>query len=217
MFNRERMANLQQIFDFYLSTNPTDWKLRNASNLLIHACQALNVNSAEEIDEDLLEELPAALDRFFKNSPQKAIQDKGMLAEMIGRMGPRENLENVINRLLNDPDENLQQFTLQSLEYYARANFEDVLPYFERYGRGNNALLKQVSAIMIARLSYLLSLEEQIKQLLWRWTQEENKDYVELIFEEIQRQASNSIDSPERKYRYLGMRDWMQQQFEYLR
>ncbi len=211
------MANLQEIFNFYINTNPTEWKLRNASNLLIHACQALNVNFAEEIDEELLEELPEALDRLFKNSPQKAIHDKGMIAEMLGRFGPREKLKNVINRLLNDPDENLQQFTLQSLEYYARVNFQAVLPYFERYGKSNNTLLKQVSAIMIARLSYLHALQDQIKQLLWRWAKEENQDYVGLIFKEIQRQAANSIDSPERKYRYLGMRDWMQQQFEYLR
>lgn len=59
------MANLQEIFNFYINTNPTKWKLRNASNLLIHACQALNVNSAEEIDEELLEELPEALDSLF--------------------------------------------------------------------------------------------------------------------------------------------------------
>ncbi len=211
------MVNLQEIFDYYMSTKPTDGKLKNASNLLIHACQALNVNAAEEIDGEQLEALPAALDRFFKNTPQKAIHDKGVLAEMIGRIGPVENLKNVINRLLNDPDENLQQFTLQSLEYHAREHLDDVLPFFDRYRRSQNFLMKEVSANVIARLSSMHSLENEIKNLMLKWIKDNNQDFIKLIFEEIKKQALNTVDSMERKYCYIKMREWMQHQFEFLR
>ena len=211
------MANLQELFDFYMNTGPTEWKLRNASNLLIHSCQALNVNSAEEIDEEQLEELPAALDRFFRNAPQKAVHDKGILAEMIGRFGPIDNLQNVLNRLLNDPDPNLRQFALQSLEYHAQINLDNILPIIEHYRQQSDPLMKQVTAIMLARLSILHLLEEKIKSLLFLWSEQGNNEFVTLIFEEVKRQAANSIDVPERKRKFIQIRDWMQEQFEFLK
>ena len=77
------MSNLQELYDFYLETNPSTGKIRNATNFLIHACQAMEVSSPEEIDDDLIEELPSAIDQYFGDNQQKAVHDKGVLAEMI--------------------------------------------------------------------------------------------------------------------------------------
>ncbi|APF18675.1 hypothetical protein Calab_3053 [Caldithrix abyssi DSM 13497] len=211
------MANLQELFDFYLNTNPTKWKLRNATNLLIHACQALDVNAPDEIDEERLLELPAALDRFFQKTTQKAVHDKGTLAEMIGRFGPIDGLQSVLQQLLNDPDKNLRQFTLQSLEYHAQNNLHNVLPILEHYRKSTDPLMKQVSAIILARLSSLTKWNEQIKQLICDWLREDDASYVQLIYQEIIRQASNSVDSVERKQKYMRMQEWLETEFKFLK
>ncbi len=211
------MPTLQELFDFYQSTGPTEWKLRNATKLLIHACQALKVNSAEEIDQELLAELPDALDQYFAKAPQKAVHDKGTLAEMIGRFGPIDGLGPVLEKLLNDKDKNLRQFTLQSLEYHARNNLNNVLPILEHYKNDCDLLMKQVSAIVLARLSSSLHYSDVIKNLMQNCAAQNDVQYLQMMYDEVNKQIKNCVESVEIREKYIQMKQWMETQFEFLK
>ncbi len=211
------MINLQKIFTFYLNTKPTPLKIKNATNLLIHACQALNVDSPEDIDENLLVKLPTALDEYFSTTPQKAVLDKGTLAEMLGRVGPTKELEEVFNQLFNESDSNLKQFTLQSLEYYGQNHLQEVLPVIDHFRTYQDPLMKEVSAILLARLSSYCDNDKIIKAHILNLANEDCQDYLKIFFNEIKKQAENSVDIPERKAKYIQMRSWLTSHFEYLR
>ncbi len=206
------MSNLQDLFDFYLSTNPSTGKVRNATNFLIHACKAMNVDSPQQIGQENFNELPAAIDRYFNDNVQKAIHDKGVLAEMIGRYGPRDGWETVLNILLNEPDENLRQFALQSLEFAAYRNPGLIMPYIEQYRQSDQPLMRQVSAVLVTRM--LCSGKcESIKENIEKWYDAGDHDFVQRIKRELNRLFQNSIDEPTYKKSCLKILDWLQQRF----
>ena len=140
------MNNLQDLYDFYRQTNPSPGKIKAATVFLIHCCKALNLSNPDDITEDLYQEIPKAIDTLYKHSESQAIQDKSIFAEMIGRFGPKQGWEKVLDILLNDGDENLCQFTLQSLEYYGCENPEEIYPYVERYINSNDPLMVHIAS-----------------------------------------------------------------------
>ncbi len=86
------MNNLQELYDVFLATKPYSGKIKSATSMMIHVCKALDLATQEEITSDYFEEVPGALNEYFKNYPLKSTQDKAILAEMIGRVGPDESL-----------------------------------------------------------------------------------------------------------------------------
>ena len=126
------MNNIQEIFDEYLRTKPSAEKIRSATSMMIHLGRALNVSSQEEITSDYYTEISPALDEFFIKTPQKSVLDKAILAEMIGRIGPRPRINAILKSLLTDKNANVRQYALQSLEYSGMTKPKSVLPFIER-------------------------------------------------------------------------------------
>jgi hypothetical protein len=127
------MNNIQEIFDAYLKTKPSGEKIRSATSMMIHLGKALNVSTQEEITDEYYDEICAALDEFFVKTPQKAILDKAILAEMIGRIGPRPKINRILKSLLVDKNENVRQYALKSLEFSGMSRPKSVLPFIDRY------------------------------------------------------------------------------------
>ncbi|NOX89124.1 MAG: hypothetical protein GXO77_08860 [Calditrichaeota bacterium] len=206
------MTNLQELYDYYLETNPSTGKIRNATNFLIHVCQAMNVSSPEEVTDEVLVELPPAIDKYFNENRQKAVQDKGILAEMIGRYGPRNGWEEVYEILLKDKDENLRQFTLQALEFCALRQPQLAVPYINKFRKGRNKLMRQVAAILTVRM--LCSPQKKnISKELEKWNLEGDQDFIKLICEILKRQTQNSFDKPEYKKLCTDVYEWMTKRF----
>ncbi len=206
------MSSLQELYDYYLETNPSTGKIRNATNFLIHACQAMEVSSPEAISEELMEELPQAIDRYFGENHQKAVHDKGVLAEMIGRYGPRNGWQNVFERLLTDPDENLSQFTLQAIEYSARRNPELAMPYIEQFKNGHRVLMRRVAALLVSRL-ICAGQREFINRYILIWSKDD-PEFVKLIVELLEHQAFNSLNNLDEKLQSQIALEWLTTQLE---
>jgi hypothetical protein len=146
------MDNLQELYDYYIATNPSSGKISSATTLLIHICKALNFDMTEQITPEYFADIPASLDDLYRLSPNKAIQDKSILAEMIGRYGPRDGWEKVVDILLEDKDLNLRQFALHSLEYYGHEKPEVVIPYLNRFISTSNEIMREIAAHVYASL-----------------------------------------------------------------
>ena len=162
------MDNLQELYDYYITTNPSSGKISSATTLLIHICKALNFDMTEQITPEYFADIPASLDDFYRLSPNKAIQDKSILAEMIGRYGPRDGWEKVVEILLDDKDLNLRQFALHSLEYYGHEDPAVVLPYLNRYISSSNDIMREIAAHVYASFlcdSKLAANEQLIKEI----------------------------------------------------
>jgi len=144
------MNNLQDLYDFYIKINSSSGKISSATTLLIHICKALNFDMTEQITKEYYAEIPSSLDDFYRISPHKAIQDKSILAEMIGRYGPRDGWEKIVEIMLEEKDENLRQFALHSLEYYGHKHPESIIPYLKQYIFTTNEIMKQISAHVFA-------------------------------------------------------------------
>ncbi len=144
------MENLQELYDYYIATNPSSGKISAATTLLIHICKALNFDMTEQITPEYFSDIPAALDDFYRLSPNKAIQDKSILSEMIGRYGPRDGWEDVVEILLKEKDLNLRQFALHSLEYYGHENPQMVIPYLNRFISTSNEIMREIAAHVYA-------------------------------------------------------------------
>jgi len=140
------MKNLQELYDYYRQTNPSQGKIKAATSFLIHCCKALDVSNPDDVTEDLYEEIPVSIEIHFKANESQAIQDKSILAEMIGRYGPKDGWNIVLDILLKDADENLRQFTLQSLEYSGCENPELIYPYVESCLFSDNSLMVHIAA-----------------------------------------------------------------------
>lgn len=147
------MKNLQELYDAYLLTKPYSGKIQTATSMMIHVCKALNVASQEDITSEYFAEIPKALDEYFKNYPLKTIQDKGILAEMIGRIGPDNQLGELLDKLLEDKDDNVRQFSLHSLEFIGKDDPEKVIPYIERYRKSDDPTMKGMAAHLSSHLS----------------------------------------------------------------
>lgn len=201
------MANLQELYDFYLETNPSTGKIRNATNFLIHACQALEVSCPEDITDEMIEELPSAIDRYFRDNHQKAVHDKGVLAEMIGRYGPRNGWEKVYRFLLKDKDENLRQFTLQAIEFSARKNPEIAMPYIETFRRGKNELMRRVAALLSLRI-ICAGQRTFIEPYINQWAKED-APFTRLILDLLEHQANNSMGNLHYKFSCQEAFKWL--------
>ena len=201
------MANLQELYDFYLETNPSTGKIRNATNFLIHACQAMDVSCPEDITDEMLMELPAAIDNYFRENRQKAVHDKGVLAEMIGRYGPKDGWEDVYEILLKDSDENLRQFTLQAIEFSARKNPNIALPYIEKFRNGENGLMRRVAAILTLRM-ICSEQKEFITEHMIRWSKED-PEFSVLVIELLEHQAHNSLNNLDYKLLCQDAYEWL--------
>ncbi len=206
------MSNLQELYDFYLETNPSTGKIRNATNFLIHACQAMEVSSPEEIDDDLIEELPSAIDQYFGDNQQKAVHDKGVLAEMIGRYGPRNGWEKVYELLLTDRDENLSQFALQAIEFSARKNPQMAMPYIEKFRNGKRTIMRRVAALLVSRL-ICADQREFIDFHIGSW-QKNDPEFVQLILDLLDHQAHNSLNNLDEKLQSRKALEWLTNRLE---
>ncbi len=180
------MQNLQDLYDFYLSTKPSRGKIKAATTLLIHICKALHANSPEEVGQAMFSRIPQSLDEMYYSAQHRAINDKSTLAEMIGRHGPQNGWEETFEILLDDRDENLRQFTLNTLEYVGKRKAAVALPYIERYRKASDPLMRNVSANLAGKI---LSFDEEevIKQAVWRWMNEGDAEYVKEIVESLLR------------------------------
>lgn len=187
------MKNLQELYDFYVKTKPSAGKVRSATTLLIHICNALNTDAPEEVTPDMYNTIPKALDDYYGSGVHTALQDKSSLAEMIGRYGPRDGWETVIDELLNDRDRNIRQFMLQSLEYSGNHEPSLVLPYIFRFRDSKDQDMREVSIKLMCR--FLMS-EHQPMLLdeIQTWSMAENRHYLADIRDHIK--LSN--DSPEK-------------------
>jgi len=180
------MENLQALYDHFIKTKPSAGKIRAATTLMIRICKALDMDAPEEVTHEIYVEIPQAIDEYYGAQSSKALQDKSMLAEVIGRFGPRQNWENVIDKLLEDEDQNLRLFTLQSLSYYGREKPESVLSYVERYMQSNDLEMKNGAA----KLLYDLLKSKQADKILPKiksWSKTENADFLLNLRESLEK------------------------------
>jgi hypothetical protein len=146
------MRNLQDLYDLYIETRPSAGKIKTATFMLIHVCKALDIASQEEVTSEYFESIPQSLDSFFHAHPLKSTLDKTMLAEMIGRVGPKKSVKNLLEKLLTDEDENVRQFSLNCLEYYGIKNPSSILPYIEKYRNSSDEEMLVTAAMLVGNI-----------------------------------------------------------------
>ena len=178
------MQNLQELYDYYITTKPSQGKLKSASSMLIRVCKVLNLNSPEDITSKYFEKIPSAIDAYHKTSKNLAIQDKSILAEMIGRYGPKDGWENTFNILLTDKDSNLDQFTLHSLEYSGHENYPLTVTYIEKFMHHHDRLMRHVSAHLACNL-LCSDRAEDIKIKILDWIDQGNDEFTKSIYESL--------------------------------
>jgi hypothetical protein len=178
------MQNLQDLYDYYISTKPSHGKLKSASSMLIRVCKVLNFTSPEELTSEYFSEIPAAIDKFYKSSENLAIQDKSVLAEMIGRYGPKDGWEKTFNILLTDKDSNLSQFTLHSLEYSGHENYPITISYIEKYMHHHDRLMRHVSAHLVCNL-LCSERADDIKQKILKWINNGDDEFNKSIYDAL--------------------------------
>jgi hypothetical protein len=147
------MNNLQELYDTFLNTTPSDGKIKAATTMMIHVSKALNMASNEEITTEYFVDIPRSIDEFFYNTPPKAMQDKAILSEMIGRVGPTPELRGLLENLLADEDENVRQYALHSLEFYGMKDPDAVLPYIEKYIKGVDPVMSTMAVHLTGKIS----------------------------------------------------------------
>jgi len=204
------MQNLQDLYDYYLTTKPSRGKIKAATTLLIHICKALNVNSPEEIGRAMFIRIPQSLDEMYYSTQHKAINDKSTLAEMIGRYGPQNGWDETLEILLDDRDENLRQFTLNTLEYVGKRQPAAVLPYIERFRKSSDPLMRDVSANLAGKV---LGFDESdvMKEAVRRWINEGDLDYVREIVESLLR-IKERLSPQEETRQYDQAINWLKAQ-----
>jgi HEAT repeat protein len=162
------MKNLQDLYDTYIETRPSAGKVKTATYMLIHVCKALEISSQEEVTSEYFESIPQALESFFHAYPLKATLDKTMLAEMIGRVGPKKSVKNLLEKLLTDENENVRQFSLNCLEYYGIKNPSSILPYIEKYLNSNDEEMLVTAAMLVGNIQ-CSDQHEMILEKIKKW------------------------------------------------
>ncbi len=178
------MKNLQELYDSYLATKPYSGKIKSATSMMIHICKALDLPTQEDITSDYFEGIPDALNRYFKNYPLRATQDNAILAEMIGRVGPNDSLQGMLDKLLTDDNENVRQFSLHSLGYLGKSNPEKVLPFIERFRKSNDYTMKSVAAHLISHFATTQH-QEFILSKINEWYEEGDLEFVQEVSQKI--------------------------------
>ncbi len=203
------MSSLQHLHDFYLTTKPNARKVQTASQLLIRLCKQLNLDSPADIDDTYYPELCAIIDSYYENDYHKAIQDKSILAEMIGRYGPKDGYEIIMESLLEDRDQNLRQFCMQTLEYSAQRDFERVTSYLEHYKNSDDKVMQAVAARLVSKV-FRENNEAVIREKIEQWLAEGDISFLL----EIKKSFSNYIRRQEdfaNSTRYRQFYDWLNQ------
>ncbi len=171
------MQTLQDLYDYYKGTDPTKGKLTAATNVLIHICKSMQVANAEEISRDQYAEIVEAIDAYYPHSADKAIQDKSILAEMIGRYGPRDGWEEPFGILLESKDSNLRQYVFQALDYIGKSEPALVLPYIERFKSSADLLMRHVASILVAKL-FCAGQADFFKPVLRNWLEQGGRIFI---------------------------------------
>lgn len=206
------MQSLQDLYDYYLTTIPSPGKLKTASSMLIHVCKILNLNSAEEVTEDYYKEIPAAIERYHHTSTNLAVQEKSVLAEMIGHYGPKEGWEKTFDILLSDADENLRQFALNALEYQIERDPDRVLTYIGQFKNSNDDSLRD-TAIHLICVFLCSSRQKKIKSLLLDWLKDEPVSFYDSLLFQLQKCASSRFNSG-RKDECQAAYNWLLETFK---
>jgi hypothetical protein len=178
------MNNLQDLYDTYIETRPSSAKIRNATSMMIHVCRALDISSQEEVTAEYFDSIPRALDNFYSSHPTKATLDKSILAEMIGRIGPKKKLRSLLDKLLSDNDENVRLFTLNSLEFSGMEDPAQILPYIEKYRKSTDLEMRSSSASLVGNLQCSEKYQE-ILSWIKKWYEEKDYAFVQEILERI--------------------------------
>jgi len=178
------MNDLQELYDAYLATKPYSGKIKSATSMMIHVCKALDMQTQEEITSEYFADIPNALNNFFENYPLKSTQDKAILAEMIGRVGPDESLLVLLDKLLTDTDENVRQYSLHSLGYFGKDYPEKVMPFIERFRKSNDYTMKTVAAHLLTHLTGSGN-QEFIFSKLKDWFEEGDLKFVNDVSQRI--------------------------------
>jgi hypothetical protein len=180
------MTNLQDLHDYYLSTKPNTLKVQTSSKLLIRLCLHLKLDTPEQITKEYYKNLPGIIDEYYHDDFHKAIQDKSMLAEMIGRYGPKDGWEKSLETLLHDDDSNLRQFSFQSLEFCGEKEPQLILPYIEKYKNSKDELMKVVAARIISKI-YTIQNKDLFLKLLENWNNKNNLEFLSFLHKNIQK------------------------------
>jgi len=152
--------------------------------MLIHIGKALNVPTQEEIDREYYTDITRALDEFFSKTPAKARLDKAILAEMIGRVGIKPSVKPILKDLLEDPDENVRQFALQSLEYHGSKNPRSILPVIEKFRKSDDQVMVTSAAYLTARLA-CSEFSQLILSRMARWYKGDSPAFVTEILKRM--------------------------------
>jgi len=180
------MTNLQDLHDFYLSTKPNTLKVQTSSKFLIRLCLHLKLDTPEQITIDFYKTLPQIVDEYYHDDFHKAIQDKSMLAEMIGRYGPKDGWEKALDTLLKDDDSNLRQFSFQSLEFCGMEDPMLILPYIEKYKNSKNELMHAVAARIFSKI-YSVQHKDLFIKLLSHWNNKNSFEFLSLLHKNIEK------------------------------
>lgn len=180
--------------------------------MLIHVCKVLNLNSAEEVTEDYYKEIPAAIEHYHQGSANLAVQEKSILAEMIGCFGPKEGWEKTFEILLGDADENLRQFTLNTLECQIENDPDRVLAYIGKFRKSNDASLKDTTIHLIGNF-LCSSRQNKIKALLIDWLKDESFTFYDSLLFQLQKCVS-SRSSNLRKEECQAAYNWLRETYQ---
>lgn len=178
------MKNLQDLYDAYIETRPSSGKIKTATSMLIHVCKALEISSQEEVTSEYFESIPQALDSYFFAHPMKATLDKTMLAEMIGRVGPKKSVKKLLEKLLTDDDENVRQFSLNCLEYYGIKKPSSILPYIEKYRNSTDEEMLITAAILVGNIQ-CSDQHEMILEKIKKWYKNGDMVFVQEVIKRM--------------------------------
>ena len=186
------MNNIQEIFDAYLQTMPTAEKIKSATSMMIHLGKALNVTTQEEITNEYYDEICPALDELFVKNPQKAILDKAILAEMIGRVGPGPKINRILKNLLVDKNENVRQYALKSLEFSSLIKPKSVMPFIEKHIHSDEEDLVTTAEYLAAKI--LCSKKNQIIiKRINSWYKKDERDIISTIMSRVHYLMQNDM------------------------
>ena len=152
--------------------------------MLIHVCKALEISSQEEVTSEYFESIPHALDSYFFAHPMKATLDKTMLAEMIGRVGPKKSVKKLLEKLLTDEDENVRQFSLNCLEYYGIKKPSSILPYIEKYRNSTDEEMLITAAILVGNIQ-CSDQHELILEKIKKWYKNGDMVFVQEVIKRM--------------------------------
>jgi hypothetical protein len=107
-----------------------------------------------------------------------------MLAEMIGRVGPKKSVKNLLEKLLTDEDENVRQFSLNCLEYYGIKKPSSILPYIEKYRNSNDEEMLITAAMLVGNMQ-CSDKNELILEKIKKWYKNGDITFVQEVIKRM--------------------------------